>query len=167
MFLKFSMLTFLLPVFLVDVRDRSPAFAGLVIASQRFLAPSSLWVRGRLALIGRPTQWITLGTGMMGLALISIVLVPSASLILVSAIVYGAADGLMGVFTNSFVTSATNPKHRAIVCRGHGRSPQLCQVLSASAVRCACSGHQYQNLIRADRAYLPSRQPFLRWHFAA
>ena len=112
MFLKFSMLTFL-PVFLVDVRDRTPAFAGLAIGVAALSGTFIALGAGRLAMIGRPTQWITLGTSVMGLALISIVLVPSASLILVSAVFYGAADGLMGVFTNSFVTSATHPKHRA------------------------------------------------------
>ena len=112
MFLKFSMLTFL-PLFLVDVRAFSPAFAGLVIGVAALSGTSIALGAGKLALIGRPTAWITLGTVMMGASLISIVLVPSAALVLTTAVLYGAADGLMGVFTNSFVTSATIPKHRA------------------------------------------------------
>lgn len=112
MFLKFSMLTFL-PVFLVDVRDQAPAFAGLVLGVAALSGTFVALGAGRLALVGRPTGWITVGTVMMGTALISIVLVDRPALMLVSAVLYGAADGLMGVFTNSFVTSATVAKHRA------------------------------------------------------
>jgi len=112
MFLKFSMLTFL-PLFFVDVRGFSPAFAGLVIGVAALSGTVIALGAGRLALVGRPTAWITLGTVMMGASLVLIVLVPSAVLILVTAVAYGVSDGLMGVFTNSFVTSATIPKHRA------------------------------------------------------
>lgn len=49
----------------------------------------------------------------MGLALGGMTWSPWAWLVLASAIAYGAGDGLMGVFINSFTTSATGPEQRA------------------------------------------------------
>ena len=112
MFLKFTILTFL-PVFLVDVRGLSAAFAGLVVGIAALAGTAIAATSGRIARLGNPTLWMVVGVAGMGLALIAMVLVPWAAGILAVSLIYGAFDGLMGVFTNSFVTAATSAEHRA------------------------------------------------------
>jgi ACDE family multidrug resistance protein len=112
MFLKFSILTFL-PLLVVGVRDLSPAFAGAVIGVAAGSGTFVAIFAGRLARIGQPIRWITLGVVGLGAAMIGLATMTSPLLILVCAAGYGASDGLMGVYTNSFVTSATGPEFRA------------------------------------------------------
>ena len=112
MFLKFSILTFL-PLLLVGVRDHSPAFAGAVVGVAAGAGMVVAINAGRLARIGQPAGWILIGTFVMGAALMGLVTMTAMPAIVASAALYGAADGLMGVFTNSFVTSATGAQLRA------------------------------------------------------
>lgn len=112
MFLKFAILTFL-PVYLVDVRQESAAFAGLVVGVAALAGTVIAALSGRIARRGKPTVLILAGVTAMGLALGGMIGLPSSGLILASAVVYGAGDGLMGVFINSFTTAATGPEQRA------------------------------------------------------
>ena len=112
MFLKFSLLTFL-PVLLVGDRGVSPAFAGLVLGSTALsgsvIAASAGWISTK----GRPAWFVALGIGTMAASIMVMAVTPYKALVLLVAVVYGAGDGLLGVFTNSFVTSATGPDLRA------------------------------------------------------
>lgn len=112
MFLKFSILTFF-PVFLVDIRGQSTAFAGLVIGIAALSGTAIAAFSGRLAGWGRPSSWVVGGVVGMGTSLIAIVSLPWSWAILAVAVTYGASDGMLGVFTNSFVTAATGPDYRA------------------------------------------------------
>lgn len=112
MFLKFCILTFL-PVFLVDVRDLSPAFAGLAVGIAAVSGTAIAALAGRLARIGRPSAWVMAGIVGMGASLVGIVTFESSLAIIAISVTYGAADGMMGVFTNSLVTAATNAEQRA------------------------------------------------------
>jgi MFS family permease len=112
MFLKFCILTFL-PVFLVDTRGLSPAFAGLAVGIAAVAGTAIAAFAGRLARIGRPSIWVLAGIIGMGVGLIAIVTFESSAAIIAVSIAYGAADGLMGVFTNSLVTAATSSEQRA------------------------------------------------------
>lgn len=112
MFLKFCILTFL-PVFLVDIRELSPAFAGLAVGIAAVAGTAIAAFSGRLARIGRPSTWILAGIVGMGGSLVGIVTFESSVAIIAISVAYGAADGMMGVFTNSLVTAATDAEHRA------------------------------------------------------
>lgn len=112
MFIKFSLITFL-PVLLVDTHDASPAFAGLVLGAAALTGTIIAASVGRLSKWGRPTTFVAVGVTLMAIAISTLALAPWRPLIVVGAIAYGAGDGLMGVFTNSFVTSATGSEQRA------------------------------------------------------
>lgn len=112
MFVKFSLLTFL-PVLLVDTRDTSPAFAGLVLGGAALTGTIVAASVGRLSERGRPTTLVSAGIALIALAISTFSFAPWRPLLLIGSIAYGAGDGLLGVFTNSFVTSATGPEQRA------------------------------------------------------
>lgn len=112
MFLKFCILTFF-PVFLVDVRSLTPAFAGVAVGVAALAGTGIAAMSGRLARIGKPTTWVITGVVGMGVALIGLVTLPWPWAILAAAVSYGACDGMLGVFINSFVTAATGAEQRA------------------------------------------------------
>lgn len=112
MFLKFSLLTFL-PVLLVDERAISPAFAGLVLGTAALSGTAIAASVGWISTKGRPTSFVAVGVGTMAGAIMVLALAPWRPVLLVAALAYGAGDGLLGVFTNSFVTSATGAELRA------------------------------------------------------
>lgn len=112
MFVKFSLLTFL-PVLLVDMREASPAFAGLVLGAAALTGTIIAASVGRLSERGRPTTFVSAGVTLMAIAISTFALAPWRPVLLVGSIAYGAGDGLLGVFTNSFVTSATGAEQRA------------------------------------------------------
>lgn len=112
MFLKFCILAFM-PLLLVDERGFSPAFAGLVIGAAPLTGTVVALLSGRIARRGRPAGWVGLGVLLTGVAITVMATSPFAPVILGVALVYGAADGLMGVFTNSFVTAVTTADRRA------------------------------------------------------
>jgi ACDE family multidrug resistance protein len=112
MFMKFCILTFF-PVFLVDVRSLSPVFAGFAVSLTSLAGTVLAAMSGRLARRGRPTAWLRMGMVGMGASLIAVVTLPWSGAILAAAAVYGAADGIMGVFTNSLVAAATGTEQRA------------------------------------------------------
>lgn len=112
MFLKFSILTFL-PILMVDGRGFSAAFAGLVVGAAAITGTVIAATAGRIARLGRPTTWVAIGIVLQSAALAAMVLVPWSAVIFSASLVYGAADGLSGVFVNSFVTAATDAEHRA------------------------------------------------------
>lgn len=112
MFLKFCILTFF-PLFLVDVRGLTPAFAGVAIGIAALAGTAIAALAGRLARIGRPTIWVIAGVLGMGVSLIGLVSIPWPWAILGVSIAYGAFDGMLGVFINSFVTAATGAEQRA------------------------------------------------------
>lgn len=112
MFLKFCILTFF-PVFLVDVRSLTPAFAGVAVGVAALAGTGIAAMSGRLARIGKPTTWVITGVVGMGVALIGLVTLPWEWAILAAAVSYGACDGMLGVFVNSFVTAATEAEQRA------------------------------------------------------
>ncbi len=112
MFLKFSILTYL-PVLLVDARDFSPAFAGLVVGASALIGIVPSATAGRIAAFGRPTTFVAVGLAIEGVALAVWALATLPALILGAAVAFGLADGLSGVFVNSLVASATATEQRA------------------------------------------------------
>ncbi|HEX2154062.1 MAG TPA: MFS transporter [Acidimicrobiia bacterium] len=112
MFLKFCILTFL-PLFLVTTRSLSPTFAGLAVGAASLTGAVLAALSGRLARLGHPTWWVMGGSIAMGASLIGMVVMPWSGAILGAALVYGAGDGAMGVFVNSFVAAATDTEQRA------------------------------------------------------
>lgn len=112
MFLKFSIITFM-PLLLIDSKEFSPAFAGLVIGASSLTGTIPAFFAGRIARFGRATTFVFVGLAVEGLALAFITLTTSQSLIILAAFVFGLADGLGAVFVNSFVSAATGPEQRA------------------------------------------------------
>ncbi len=111
MFLKFGIVTFI-PLLLIDERGLSPAFAGLVIGVVALTATLPAMAAGRIARTGRPTTFVAIGVAGAGVALGVMAMADGAAIILAAAFVYGAADGLAGVYVNSFVSAATDAEHR-------------------------------------------------------
>ena len=68
MFIKFSLITFL-PVLLVDTRDASPAFAGLVLGAAALTGTIIAASVGRLSKRGRPTTFVSTGVTLMAIAI--------------------------------------------------------------------------------------------------
>lgn len=112
LFSKFAVITFL-PVFLVGERGRSPAFAGLVIGLAAIAGTIVALSSGRLASRRKATTWIGVGVVATGLAVAGMVTLPWSPAIIGAALLYGAAEGLSGVFVNSLVTVATDTEQRA------------------------------------------------------
>lgn len=131
-FLKFSILTFL-PVFLVDVRDQSPAFAGLAVGIAALTGAAVVILSDRLARLGSVTMWIAAGTTLMGLSLVTWVLVPTSGAIIAVGIVFGAADGVTGVFVNSLVTVATGADQRASFVAATGAMRNFAKFMAPAA----------------------------------
>lgn len=112
MFLKFSIITFL-PLLLIDEREFSPALAGLIIGAASLTGTIPAMFAGRLAPLARPTSFVFLGTLVQGIAMLAMVLSGSVPVIIGASVIYGTADGLAGVFVNSFVSAATDDEQRA------------------------------------------------------
>jgi len=112
MFNKFSILTFL-PVLLVDIRDLSPAFAGLVVGSSALIGIVPSLAAGRIAQHGRPTTFVAIGLTVDAIALAVWALAPWSLAIFLAALAFGTADGLAGVFVNSITAAATDTEQRA------------------------------------------------------
>lgn len=112
MFMKFSILTFV-PVLLVDVRDFSPAFAGLVVGISALVGIGPSLSAGRIARFGRPTTLVSIGLAAEAFALAAWAVAPWAFAIFAAAIAFGIADGLSGVFVNSLTAAATDTEDRA------------------------------------------------------
>ena len=112
MFLKFGVVTFL-PILLVDVRDFTPAFAGVIVGFAALSGILPALTAGPIARRGRPTTFVAIGTLSEGLALLGMATFTTAPLILACGLVFGLSDGLSAVFVNSFVSAATGPEQRA------------------------------------------------------
>lgn len=133
LFYKFAVITFL-PILLVDSRGQTPAFAGLVIGLASIATTAVALSSGRLATIGRPTMWIGVGVTMMGVALVGLALLPWAPAIAGAALLYGASDGMMGVFVNSMVTAATDAEQRASFVAATGALRNLAKFLAPAVL---------------------------------
>lgn len=129
LFYKFAVITFL-PILLVDLRGQSPAFAGLVIGLASIATTGVALSSGRLATLGRPTVWVAIGVTTMGVALVGLAVFPWAPAIAGAALLYGASDGMMGVFVNSMVTAATDAEHRASFVAATGALRNLAKFLA-------------------------------------
>ena len=112
MFLKFSILTFI-PVLLIDVRDLSPAFAGLVVGSAALIGIVPSVAAGRLARRGRPTTFVAIGLVGHAMSLTVVAVAPWPAAIYLAALALGVFDGMSGVFVNSITAAATDTEHRA------------------------------------------------------
>ena len=111
MFLKFGIVTFI-PLLLIDERGLSPAVAGFAIGAVGLTAALPAVVAGWIARKGQPTTFVFAGTAIAGIALAVMALAHEAPVILVAAVIYGAADGLSAVYVNAFVSAATDAEHR-------------------------------------------------------
>ena len=67
---------------------------------------------GWIARLARPTTLVALGVAVQGVALGVMALAPDAGLIFGASLIYGMADGLGGVYLNSFVSAATDAAQR-------------------------------------------------------
>lgn len=112
MLVKFSILAFL-PVYLVEVRDMTTEFVGLVIGLAAATGVGVSLLAAPLSRGGSTTRWIGLGLLLLGVTAVGFVLAPVKWLILFFSVVYGAADGVTGVLSNSLVAVATEGDLRA------------------------------------------------------
>lgn len=133
MFLKFALLTYL-PVFLVDVRNVSTGIAGLVIGVAALSGTLIALFAGRLAVLGSSVVWILAGVLVMGVMMIAEVTVPWVAGIFAASVLYGAADGLMGVFTNALVTAAPDADQRASFVAATGAIRNFAKFMAPATV---------------------------------
>lgn len=133
MFLKFGILTFM-PVLLVDLRGLSAAFAGLAVGSAAITGTAVAASAGRFAHAAHPARLVALGLGGQAVAVALMALVPLPSMILVASLLYGAADGLAGLFVNSFVTAATGSESLATFVAATGAIRNFAKFMAPAAV---------------------------------
>lgn len=136
LFLKFAILTFL-PLYLVEQRGLSPSFAGIVIGIAAASGTVAALAAARIGAHGPPTLWIGVGVFTMGVALTGIVILPSTPAIVGASIVFGAGDGLMGVFSNALVASAAGPGERASFVAATGAIRNLAKFIAPAAIGAA------------------------------
>lgn len=133
MVVKFSVLTFL-PVLLVDVRDFSPAAAGLVVGASALIGIIPSMSAGRIAGYARASTYVGLGVAGQGFALAIWTLVPWAPAIFFAAFAFGISDGLSGVYVNSIVASATETETRASFVAATGAIRNFAKFLGPAAL---------------------------------
>lgn len=133
MFLKFAILTFM-PVLLVDLRGLSPAFAGLAVGSAAITGTAVAASAGRFAHVAHPARLVALGLAGQATALALMALIPFPSMILVASLLYGTADGLAGLFVNSFVTAATGAERLATFVAATGAIRNFAKFMAPAAV---------------------------------
>jgi MFS family permease len=129
MFVKFALLAFL-PVYLVGTRGFSPEFAGLVIGLAAATGVVVAVFAARITRRGPLAVWI--GSSMLVVAITLVVYVTATDpwMILVFAVLHGAADGMTGILSNSFVAVASTGDLRASFVAATGALRNLAKFLA-------------------------------------
>lgn len=112
MFVKFALLSFL-PVYLVGTRGFSPEFAGTVIGSAAATGVVVAAFAARITKRGSLSGWLGLSLAVVALTVVAYVVVTEPWLIIVFALLHGAADGITGILSNSLVAVASTGDIRA------------------------------------------------------
>jgi MFS family permease len=111
LWVKFVLLTFL-PVLLIGARGSTAAFAGFVLGISALANAVVAANGGGMARRWNPTPLMILAIAVMTVGLFVVALAVTPTAIAVGAVIYGAADGVLGVFLNSMVTAAPDAAHR-------------------------------------------------------
>jgi MFS transporter, ACDE family, multidrug resistance protein len=129
MFVKFALLAFL-PVYLVGTRGFSPEFAGLVIGLAAATGVVVAVFAARITRRGPLAIWIGASMFIVAITLVVYVTATDPWLILVFAVLHGAADGMTGILSNSFVAVASTGDLRASFVAATGALRNLAKFLA-------------------------------------
>lgn len=132
MFVKFALLAFL-PVFLVETRSQSTGFVGFVLGAAAAVGVVVALGATRLTYRGSTATWVGVGMAAVGLAVAGLVTAPTPWLIVASALLYGAADGVTGVLSNSLVAVASSGDLRASFVAATGAVRNSAKFLAPTA----------------------------------
>lgn len=132
MFVKFALLAFL-PVFLMETRGRSTGFVGFVLGLAAAVGVVVALGTSRLAHHGSTATWVGVGMAAIGLAIAGLVTATTPWLIIASGALYGAADGITGVLSNSLVAVASSGDLRASFVAATGAVRNSAKFLAPTA----------------------------------
>ena len=133
MFLKFVLFTSL-ALLLVNERGFGTAFAGTVLGTSALSATAVAASAGAVTRHFRPAAAVAAGFTFMGFALIGYATVSQPVAIFLVAVVYGASDGLLSVFTNALITAVTSTENRATFVGVTGAIRSLGKVMAPVVV---------------------------------
>lgn len=132
MFVKFALLSFL-PVFLVETRGMSTGFVGFVLGAAAAVGVLVALGAARLTYLGSTAHLVGFGMAAVGVAVAGMVLATPPWLIVVFGLIYGAADGVTGVLSNSLVAVAASGDLRASFVAATGALRNFAKFLAPAA----------------------------------
>jgi predicted MFS family arabinose efflux permease len=133
MFVKFALLGFL-PVYLVEFRDLDTGFAGLLLGASAFTGVAVAAFAERLMRRGTIRGWVAASLFLASGSVLGYVIAPTAPAVLVAGVLFGAADGLSSVLSNSLVAIATEGDVRASFVAATGAARNLAKAVSPAVV---------------------------------
>ncbi|MGF1664915.1 MAG: MFS transporter [Acidimicrobiia bacterium] len=139
MFVKFALLAFL-PVYLVGTRGFSPESAGLVIGLAAATGVVVATFASRITRRGSLPVWIGASMPVVAATLVVSVTATEPWVILVFAVLHGAADGITGILSNSLVAVACTGDLRATFVAATGALRNLAKFLALGVLAGAGSG---------------------------
>lgn len=132
LWVKFVLLTFL-PVLLIGARGSTAAFAGFVLGISALANAVVAANGGRIARRWSPTPLLIIAISVMTVGLFVVAIAHAPMAIAAGAVIYGAADGVLGVFLNSLVTAAPDAEHRGTFVAATGAIRNLGKLLAPAS----------------------------------
>lgn len=132
LWVKFVLLTFL-PVLLIGARGSTAAFAGFVLGISALANAAVAANGGAIARRWSPTPLLILAISVMTVGLFVVAIAPTPITIAAGAVIYGAADGILGVFLNSLVTAVPDAEHRGTFVAATGAIRNLGKLLAPAS----------------------------------
>ena len=132
LWVKFVLLTFL-PVLLIGARGSTAVFAGFVLGISALANAVVAANGGRIARRWSPTPLLIIAISVMTVGLFVVAIAHAPMAIAAGAVIYGAADGVLGVFLNSLVTAAPDAEHRGTFVAATGAIRNLGKLLAPAS----------------------------------
>ena len=132
LWVKFVLLTFL-PVLLIGTRGSTAAFAGFVLGISALANAVVAANAGGMARRWSPTPLLIIAISVMTVGLFVVAMAHTPITIAVGAVIYGAADGVLGVFLNSLITAVPDAAHRGTFVAATGAIRNLGKLLAPAS----------------------------------
>lgn len=132
LWVKFVLLTFL-PVLLIGTRGSTAGFAGFVLGISALANAVVAANAGGMARRWSPTPLLIIAISVMTVGLFVVAIAHTPITIAVGAVIYGAADGVLGVFLNSLITAVPDAAHRGTFVAATGAIRNLGKLLAPAS----------------------------------
>lgn len=132
LWVKFVLLTFL-PVLLIGTRGSTAAFAGFVLGISALANAVVAANAGGMARRWSPTPLMIIALSVITVGLFVVAMAHTPITIAVGAVIYGAADGVLGVFLNSLITAVPDAAHRGTFVAATGAIRNLGKLLAPAS----------------------------------